>query len=700
MTARTRPAAALLTIAALAAISLFCARAHAATTVAPLPPSAYTTRAACPTPAPGHATCLALALVAQTAQARAHTHPLGIAAPAPSSAPSPAARDFGLRPQDLHSAYVLPTNASGTQTIALVDAYNDLSAEADLATYSTEFGLPSCTTANDCFTKVNENGETTNLPFPQTQGSLTAGEKLCEGSEPSETTQKREEREQACLAVEEAQGWTVEISLDIETAHAVCQNCHIALVEADSSDYADLESAENAAAELGADEISNSWGGPECTAVGCVSDGSAFDHPGIVITASAGDDGYRNWLEEPRSAAANFPASSPQVVAVGGTRLSPLGAHGEWTGESVWNDGGKSAGHKDGHGAGGGGCSAQFTAQPWQQRVKGWASVGCASKRAVADVAADADPYSGLAVYDSSPECETGYEEENAQHEVVEHFVHWCTIGGTSLASPLIASTFALAGGANGIAYPAQTLYENAAKAPGSLHDVTTGSNGECSTPFDEATGLPSCTSSAEAKASCSSDLICLAGKGYDGPTGVGTPDGLAAFEPSTEAEGEEETSPGTNEKGTREPPGSSGGGLGGAFGGSGSGDPKSGGGASSSAPGSGTNATAAQTAQIGDIALTQKALIALNASHPLLDKLSFAFTINLAAHVRVSLEKRVSRHGHGHWQAVGHALTIFALAGRNGERLNGHSALSRGSYRLTLTPADGPARSLSLKIG
>ena len=694
MTARPRPTAALFTVAALAALAVCCTQAFAAATVAPLPPSAYTTRAVCPSPSPGHATCLALALVAQTAQARAHTHPLGVAAASLSSTPSPAAGDFGLRPQDLHSAYALPTSATGTQTIALVDAYNDLSAEADLETYSTEFGLPRCTTESGCFKKVNQNGETSDLPFPQTPTILTAQETLCDGSEADETTKKQEEREEACFAVEEAEGWSVEISLDIETAHAVCQNCHIALVEAASTSYADLESAENAAAGLGADEISNSWGGPECVEGECVSDSSAFNHPGVVITASAGDDGYRNWLEEPRSSAANFPASSPQVVAVGGTRLG-LGSDGEWAGESVWNDGGKSAGRRDGHGATGGGCSSQFAAQPWQLNVADWSAVGCASKRAVADVSADADPYSGLAIYDSSPECETSYEEENAKKEVVEHVVHWCTVGGTSLASPLIASTFTLAGGANGVAYPAETLYENAAKSPGSLHDVTAGSNGECASPFDEATGLPSCTTAAEAKASCASQLICLAGTGYDGPTGVGTPDGLSAFQPNTS-----EASPGSSEKGTHEPP--AGPGEAGAGGGQGAGAGSSSAGTSTSKPPPATTSAvaAAQSVQLSGLALTPKALIALNTSRPRIDQLGFTFTINLATHVRVSLEKRVASHGHARWQAVTRPLTIAAVTGRNSRRLSGRGVLSSGSYHLTLTPAHGAARSISLKIG
>ena len=499
-------------IAVTLGLALLWAQPVAARTVSRLPRSDYSVRSACAVPAAERAACLALQLVPATAEARAHTHPIGVAsAPllTPTTAPSPAAGDFGVRPQDLHSAYQLPTSSPSTQTIALVDAYNDPSAEADLATYSKEFGLPECTGASGCFKQVNQNGKSGNPPFPTSTAELEAWRK---GS--------KFEREEAAEAI----GWAVEISLDIETAHAVCQNCHIALVEADSPEYVNLEAAENAAVTLGATEVSNSWAGPEC-AGGCIGDSSAFDHPGVVIAAAAGDNGYLNWLEKSRSPYADFPASSPQVVAVGGTRLK-LGPEGEWSGETVWNDGGESGGVKDGHGAGGGGCSVQFEAPPWQQDVADWSLVGCGDKRAVADVSADADPYTGVAVYDSGPgrECEA------------VHGVHWCTYGGTSVATPLIAATFAVAGGANGVEYPARTLYENAAKSPGSLHDVTEGSNGECLTPFDEETGLPSCTSSEEGKTSCASKAICLARTGYDGPTGVGTPDGASAFAPAPSA--------------------------------------------------------------------------------------------------------------------------------------------------------------------
>ncbi|HTW42598.1 MAG TPA: hypothetical protein VMD79_09815 [Solirubrobacteraceae bacterium] len=456
-------------------------------------------RATCGRRTGGWARCLAMELVPRGSSAGYLTRVTTAQTQQATPARSAAAGEFGLRPQDLHSAYQLPTSAVGSQTIALVDAYNDPDAEADLASYSKEFGLPECTAANECFEQLNQEGASGDPPFPKTVKEL---ESALKGS-------KRVE-------AEEASGWSVEISLDIETAHAVCESCHIALVEANTPSYGNLEAAENAAASAGAEEISNSWGGSESG-----ESSSAFNHPGLVITAAAGDEGYLDWLEPSGPSETDFPASSPQVVAVGGTRLA-IGAEGEWAGETVWNDGGEDEGEKEGVGATGGGCSAQFTAPAWQQAVADWSQVGCGDKRAVSDVSADADPYSGVAVYDSLEEC--GYFEGRAVR-----YSHWCTIGGTSLATPLIAATFALAGGAAGVEYPARTVYENVASTPGSLHDVTTGSNGECAKPFDEATGESGCTAAEEA-ASCAAHAICLARSGYDGPTGLGTPDGLSAF--------------------------------------------------------------------------------------------------------------------------------------------------------------------------
>lgn len=651
----TRKPAVVAMLASVLGLALLDAGSAAGETVKPLPLSSYGIRAACSDPPPGHAGCLALQLVPHTAQARARTHPLGITRTGPIRALSPAAGDFGLRPQDIHSAYQLPTTAVSSQTIALVDAYHDPTAEADLEAYSEEFGLPACTAANGCFQQVNQNGLSGNPPFPANDTVLKEAREAPEGSE------LRQE-------AEEATGWALEISLDIEAAHATCQSCRILLVEADTPSFADLDTAEASAAALGASEISNSWGGPEQSLSVGLENSSAFNEPGIVITASAGDDGYLSWDAENESLRgyAEFPASSPHVVAVGGTRLS-LGAGASWSEETVWN----------GDGAGGGGCSVIFTAPLWQQNVKGFPAVGCASKRAVADVAADADPYSGLAVHDTSPECETSYVEAK-----VKHVTNWCTIGGTSLSSPVIAAVYALAGGAGGAPYPARTLYLHLASTPASLHDVTGGSNGECATPFDESSLLSSCEEGEEAQ-SCSSQAICLAGPGFDGPSGVGTPNGITAFQAPAGTEEElESEGGGGSEEGVATvpihlksvPPGIP------------------------PAP-SGSSLLPAPP-QISAIGLTLQAVIALNRVHPKISQLGFLFTSSAAVRVQVTLAKRRSKHGHTRWSRLPVSLMLNSAVGRNTARFHGRSRLRPGRYQLTVSPVGGVARSMVFHIG
>jgi hypothetical protein len=699
MTTRMRHTTVLGLVAIAISLGVPCAQAGAAEAEAPLPSSDYSVESVCSSPAPGHASCLALQLVPTTPEARAHTHPLGVTRTSERShaALTPAENGYGLGPQDLHVAYELPETAAGSQTIALVDAYNDPSAEEDLTAYEHAFGLSGCT---GCFSKVNQNGETTNLPFPRTAGELEGAERALR---------------------EEASGWSVEISLDIETARAICENCHILLVEADSSRYQNLETAERTAARLGATEISNSYGGSEEGETPALESASAFNDPGVVITASAGDDGYLSWDAKSASERgyAEFPASSPHVVAVGGTRLK-LAVNGKWSEESVWN----------GDGAGGGGCSVEFTAPAWQREVSDWTEVGCGEKRSVADVSADADPYTGIAVHDTSVDCQTPEEEREEEEREEgktptpsgESIHHWCTIGGTSLASPLIASTFALAGGAGGVAYPAETLYERATETPGSLHDIATGSNGKCSKGYYPTTGISACTSSEEAAASCPSKLLsCLAHAGYDGPTGVGTPDGIKAFEPLSpqekaeveekaqaeakareearaaeeaktraEAKAEEEATTRAEAKlqeeaATREHS-----------------QPTS---VSPITPSLGAIAPTITTTtkpaiRITTLALTLKAILALDSSRPKLSQVGFAFTINAAARVGVTLERRVRTHGHLRWVLVRPATTISAVDGRNTRSLSGSARLKSGLYRLTLTPAKATAGSITFQIG
>ena len=359
----------------------------------------------------------------------------------------------------------------------------------------------------------------------QRSGARSRRKRSANAAARTETRTEREERETACREVEEAVGWGVEISTDIEVAHSVCQNCQIRLVEAATAEYSDLEAAERTAARPvaeggeGASEISNSWGGEAPP-----SDSTAFEHPGIVITASAGDLGYLNWTEAETAAAdkrsyysgADYPASSPHVVAVGGTKLT-LTAGGARASETVWNEDPDPEGKNSG--AGGGGCATSFKAPAWQSAVPDWPSVGCGtgseSKRAVADVAADGDPYSGVLVYDSG----------ESKNYLLE-------IGGTSVASPIIAATFALAGGAHEVEIPGRdTLL-----APRLGLAVRRHQRRQRAVRRRLHRGLQRLDGTALIPDCGTGVLICNAAAGYDGPTGVGTPNGIAAFQPGSEA--------------------------------------------------------------------------------------------------------------------------------------------------------------------
>jgi hypothetical protein len=436
-------------LAALLAVAL-----PAGASGAPLSHSAYrVVRVACARPRSAHgAACDALKLVpasSPSARSRARARHGGARA-LKSKGPAPGS----LTPQQLHAAYELPagTSVSAEQTIAVVDAYDDPTAEADLAVYDQQFDLPECTQANGCFRKIDEHGNES--PLPETEG-----------------------------------GWATEISIDVQMAHATCQNCHVLLVETNSEENADLSAGVNAAIAAGATEISNSYGSiaseSELATEEREVNALAYDHPGTVITASSGDCGYHDQNNpggyfscEGLPSNVGFPAASPDVVAVGGTELTE--GEGAWK-STVWENSG-------------GGCSAIFSAPAWQTALGNWSATGCGSDRLSADVSAEADPYTGVAVYDSTPEFprdrETG----------------WLVYGGTSVASPIVAAEFALSGGARGVSYPAQTLYRHIGEG-GALYDVTSGSNG-----------------------SCAGASACQATVGYDGPSGVGSPLGLAAF--------------------------------------------------------------------------------------------------------------------------------------------------------------------------
>ncbi|HEX5404728.1 MAG TPA: S53 family peptidase [Pseudonocardiaceae bacterium] len=337
----------------------------------------------------------------------------------------------GFGPADLQSAYKVAGLTSAGRTVAIVDAFDDPKAAADLNTYRTQFGLPSCTTANGCFTKVNGSGQASPLPTADA-------------------------------------GWAEEESLDLDMVSSICPDCHITLVEAAGADDTSLDTAEDTAAAMHPAAISNSWGGAEDSTI--IADDAHFNHPGIAITASSGDSGF----------GVIWPASSPDVTAVGGTSLTKATNARGWT-ETAWSGAGS-------------GCSG-FEAKPaWQ------ADTGCA-RRTVADVAAVADPNTGVAVYDTYNTCgSSAFCDLLIELGLVAGADGWVQVGGTSAASPIIASVYALAGNAvTGGSFP----YSHTA----SLFDVTSGSNG-----------------------SCGGTYLCTAGTGYDGPTGLGTPNGIGAF--------------------------------------------------------------------------------------------------------------------------------------------------------------------------
>jgi hypothetical protein len=300
-----------LALVGVAALSLTFASATASAA-----PAAPATTAAAPTTVhscaqsvgPGKATCFALR---RTDAGVAH------------SLASPNATPSGFGPSSLISAYKLPSTAGAGQTVAIVDAQDDPNAESDLATYRSQFGLPACTTANGCFSKVNQNGATSPLPTADA-------------------------------------GWAGEISLDVDMVSAICPNCHILLVEATSATIANLGAAVNRAVTMGAKYVSNSYGGGESNDP--ANDTSFYHHAGVAVTASTGDSGF----------GISYPASSPFVTAVGGTSLTTSTNARGWS-ETAWNGAGS-------------GCSVDETKPSFQTGVNtGCARRANADVSAVAD---------------------------------------------------------------------------------------------------------------------------------------------------------------------------------------------------------------------------------------------------------------------------------------------------------------------------
>ena len=339
---------------------------------------------------------------AATAASERYAHP--DTRPQPHASTSPT----GLSPATIKSVYSFSTasTAGAGKTIAIVDAYDDPNAESDLAVFSSQYGLPPCTTANGCFQKVNQTGGTR---YPRSNA-----------------------------------GWALEISLDVQWAHAIAPGAHILLVEASTNSFTNLVAAEDYA-KTHAQYVSNSWGASEFS--GESSYDGHFAQSGVSVFVSAGDAGLP----------AEYPSSSPNVLSVGGTTLHFSG--GTFTSETGWS-------------GGGGGCSQYETATAAQSAFSQYGQVSCSGRRATPDLSLDADPASGVSVYDS-----VRYQGQSG----------WWTVGGTSASSPMIAARAATAGVVVDSAY----VYGSTI----AYRDITSGNNGaSCLVGFDLCSGRGSWT--------------------------------------------------------------------------------------------------------------------------------------------------------------------------------------------------------------
>ncbi len=358
--------------------------------------------------APAHAAVAPGSLGPDSVAAQHFAHPNFVIGrkPAAGTGVSPLATSpTGLSPAQIKAAYTFSTTATAGsgKVIGIVDAYNAPNIKADLAKFDAQYGLPA-----PGFSVRSQTGSTTALPATDA-------------------------------------GWALEISLDVEWAHAIAPGAKIILVEAKSNSFADLFTAVNYAKTV-TTYVSNSYGGTEFS--GETAYDSTFSQSGVSFFVSAGDDGLP----------AEYPSASRNVTSVGGTTLHFTGA-GAFSSETAWSDGG-------------GGCSTYETAQSAQSSYTGYSSLGCAGKRATPDLSLDADPNSGVSVYDST---------------TYEGVTGWWTVGGTSASSPMIAGRTASGGS---VLTPAK-IYSTAIK----FRDITSGNNGApAKAGLDLATGRGSWT--------------------------------------------------------------------------------------------------------------------------------------------------------------------------------------------------------------
>jgi subtilase family serine protease len=386
--------------------------------------------------------------------------------------PMTTADPAGYSPAELATAYHLPAASTSTRTIAIVGVGAYPSLAADLATYRSQYGLPACTTANGC------------LKITDYKGGPALASNPSMGS------------------VEEA--YAEETALDVDMASAACPSCKIDMVQIPENylklllaSYgspdglaADFGTAVNEAAALGASAVSMSYGLPGASGHAAVETGAtakALHHPGMAVVASSGDAGYTGTAQL-------WPARLPWVTAAGGTSLKTADGGQTYT-NTAWGSLFTPKGQTTSKWVGAGsGCATDLP--PAQGQPAAVAAI-CGGHRAVADASADADPLTGVAVYDTyTPNSGSGG--------------GWTVVGGTSAASPYLAGLYARAGNLTSVDGP-NTLYT----APsGTLTDVTGGSNSQ--------SGATGCKTYDAA--------LCTGAPGWDGVTGLGTPNGLGAF--------------------------------------------------------------------------------------------------------------------------------------------------------------------------
>jgi len=347
----------------------------------------------------------------------------------------------GLTPNDLSTLYKYPApaaqgSAGKGQTVEVVVVGDYAAAESDLAVYRAHFGLPPCTTANGCLKKISTS--TTGQIAVLSGGSSSVA---------------------AHAALPSSTGWAGEVDTDTQMISATCPNCKIVISEAATNSISDLSQAVITGINTAhVTIVSASFGAAESITDQMLYTMYAYDnYQGVKVVAAAGDSGYGVY----------FPASQNNVIAVGGTTLS---VSGSTVSESAWSGTGS-------------GCSVLFSRQSWQKVPTN----GC-RMRSVVDIAAVADPNTGVAVYDSTLAGTSG---------------GWATFGGTSVSAPIITGMIALSGHTQG-SVGAQKLY---AAASSNFLKITSGSNGTCTALF-----------------------LCTAQAGYSGPTGLGIPQGLGGF--------------------------------------------------------------------------------------------------------------------------------------------------------------------------